>query len=363
MFTAQKYLIPPTATPPAVPSKLPTLDQNQMISGDLLTAPLIVAAMEIVKKNVPAALLAIPPSTYVKDSTVTYTADANATCYWPANQCVRRTDGNGYIADVVTCPGTQQWGLTYGKIIQFLGLGPIQSGGVSDTSDIRKQLGLMNLKATFFVVGTNILQYPQELIAHDQAGHQIASHTFTHHPLTSLTNEQIVAEIKYTEVLIYQAIKKIPSFMRPPCKFLTLIKFTHFDGDVDDRVRAILNSLGYRVVIWDRDSGDAETATGATALATIRSWFNSATSFISLQHDISAITGKIAMDALKEIQTLGQNFKLKIMPVSQCIGYAPYWDFNVTTAVSNTTTTRTSSIVTTTEAKSTAVITISQNQQ
>ncbi|RKO83330.1 hypothetical protein BDK51DRAFT_2822, partial [Blyttiomyces helicus] len=69
-------------------------------------------------------------------------------------------------------------------------------------------------------------------------------HTWTHHPITALTSEQLVAEIKYTEAIIYQTIGKVPLFFRPPY------------GDNDDRTRAIVAAMGYRTVVWNYDSQD-----------------------------------------------------------------------------------------------------------
>ncbi|KAJ1558740.1 chitin deacetylase, partial [Nowakowskiella sp. JEL0078] len=66
------------------------------------------------------------------------------------------------------------------------------------------------MTATFFVVGTNILTNPNQLQLHVSGGHQVGSHTWSHRPLTSLTNEQIVAEIKYTEAAIFREIGKVP---------------------------------------------------------------------------------------------------------------------------------------------------------
>lgn len=145
------------------------------------------------------------------------------------------------------------------------------------------------------------MQYPADVKRAYQAGHEISGHTWTHHPLTSLTNEQVVAEIKYTEAMIYNATGVVPAMMRPPY------------GDVDDRVRAIIWALGYRNILWttnpDRDTGDVScghlcvisltypdpllqadgatsAAEGAKILSTAQSqYFQAQPGFISLEHD------------------------------------------------------------------------------
>src|SRR6266540_4162629 len=75
-------------------------------------------------------------------------------------------------------------------------------------------------------------------------GHQIGSHTWSHTPLTTQTTEQIIAEVKWTEQAIKQAVNLTPRWFRPP------------QGDFDDRVRGILTQLGYKVALWVLDTFD-----------------------------------------------------------------------------------------------------------
>ncbi|KAJ3130388.1 chitin deacetylase [Nowakowskiella sp. JEL0407] len=291
-------------SPTAMPTNWPSIDQLQLINGALLTDPLVTNAMDIVKKTVPAELLNIPPSTYINGPTVTYNADVNKYCYWPATGCKRTIPGNGYIEDVFTCPTAGDWGISYAGNNERI------QGPTTETPKLRTLLDSMNLKATFFVAGSNVMQFPNEVTLHDKSGHQVAGHTWTHHPLTSLTNEQIVAEIKYTEAIVYKTIGKRMAYLRPPY------------GDYDDRVRAIANALGYRIAIWDQDSND--TSGAPTTLDVIKSWFNLKTGFVSLEHDITAGTTQFAVDALKAIQALGATFPLKIQPVATCNNHIWY---------------------------------------
>ncbi|KAJ1566133.1 hypothetical protein HK096_009004 [Nowakowskiella sp. JEL0078] len=107
-------------TAPKTPAKFPSTDQTVMITGDYLTDPLVTEALAIVNAVVPQSLLSISPSTYIKESSVTYNADAASTCYWPSNQCIRTADGTGYVKDVYTCLGTNQWGLSYGERMSLI---------------------------------------------------------------------------------------------------------------------------------------------------------------------------------------------------------------------------------------------------
>ncbi|KAJ3119630.1 chitin deacetylase [Nowakowskiella sp. JEL0407] len=301
-------------SPPTIPSVYPEIDQSIFITEALLKAPIIANAMAIVNKVVPKELLNIPVSTYIQYSNVVYKGDPIKYCYWPNNLCIRKSNGNGFIADAYTCLGTKRWGLTYDD-------GPTENyvNGVhsADTAEIRQNLKAVGVKATFFMAGTNIASYPEQAKANVAEGHQVALHTWTHHPLTSCTNEQIVAEIKYTEAALYEATGKVSTYLRPPY------------GDVDDRVRAIANALGYRIALWDAESGDSDDSyTPTQVLNNIKSWFSRTYSFVSLEHDINPYTSAIAVNALKAIAaykaTHNNAFPLTISDMASCNNHKAY---------------------------------------
>lgn len=133
----------------------------------------------------------------------------------------------------------------------------------------------MNLKVTMFVAGSNVYFNPDVLKSAFDAGHEIAIHTWNHPALTSLTNEQIVAEILYTEALIVSITGVKPRFFRPPF------------GDLDDRVRAIVAALGYENILWARDSGDFANPAGT--VAEVKKWFVAQPGFIGLEHDSKSL--------------------------------------------------------------------------
>ncbi|TPX64344.1 hypothetical protein SpCBS45565_g05946 [Spizellomyces sp. 'palustris'] len=313
--------------PPPMPKAFPPDDESQPIPASYLTDPLVTEALAYVESVVPAQYLQIPPSTFKSICTATYNADATANCYWPANLCTRDTNTNAFTADVYQCPGQNTWGLTYddGPIVNV-----VNGQHVNDTVALRNALvNLNDQKATFFVVGSMGSSVPDEIKATFDAGHHIATHTWTHWTSTSLTNAQFVAEMKYTEALIYKTTGQVPRFWRPPC------------GDIDDRIRAIASALGYRTVLWgtapDRDSTDADvtpsSAAHQTVLKKIKSWFVPQAGFISLEHDISTFTVGVALAALSAIKDMGSSFPLKITDVGTCLNEPWYRDVSGSTSV------------------------------
>ncbi len=100
------------------------------------------------------------------------------------------------------------------------------------------------LKSTFFVTGIQIRDHSDILKTEYQAGHEIASHTWSHRALTSLTNLEIIAELEYTSLAIEIVTGHRPRFFRPPF------------GDIDNRVRAIAKAMGLLPILWNFDTGN-----------------------------------------------------------------------------------------------------------
>ncbi|KAG0281431.1 chitin deacetylase, partial [Linnemannia exigua] len=141
----------------------------------------------------------------------------------PTDQCWR-TCQSCHADDVLTCPTPGVWGLTF------------DDGPTANTPALLASLKAANVKATFFVMGTNVVQHPEILKDEYAAGHHIASHTWSHAPLTTLSNAQIVAELKWTEKAVFDILGMKMKYVRPPY------------GDIDNRVRAICKKLGYIIV-------------------------------------------------------------------------------------------------------------------
>src|SRR5690554_4112907 len=100
-------------------------------------------------------------------------------------------------------------------------------GPSPDSPRLYDNLLAHNQTATLFIVGSRAISFPETLKRAYNEGHQIAIHTWSHPAMTSMSNEQIVAELKWTEKAIFDVIGVTPLYWRPPF------------GDVDNRVRDI----------------------------------------------------------------------------------------------------------------------------
>ena len=164
----------------------------------------------------------------------TAAAADSSRCWWTCGGCVRDSD-------VSTCPTQNTWGLTY------------DDGPAFYTPNLLSYLDQNSLKSTFFVIGSRAASLPAVLQTEYMGQHQISVHTWSHAaPLTTLTNEQIIAELGWCKKVIKDVLGVTPNTMRPPF------------GDIDDRVRAISLAMGLTPIMWTRISAAATFDTGGT---------------------------------------------------------------------------------------------------
>jgi len=179
-----------------------------------------------------------------------------------------------------------------------------------------------SLKSTFFVIGSRAVSFPAILQTEYIGQHHISVHTWSHSaPLTTLTNEQVIAELGWCKKIIKDVLGVTPNTMRPPF------------GDIDDRVRAISLAMGLVPIMWTRisatstfDTGDYYIHSGAiTSAMVLLNWeyimgnvSTLSTGFIVLEHDlfqqsVEIATGYILPDALARTP------KLTLQPVITCL--------------------------------------------
>ena len=120
-------------------------------------------------------------------------------------------------------------------------------GPSSMTSDLLDMLKESQVHATFFVVGANVMKYPETIKRMVAEGHTVGSHTWTHANLTSLVDphssnfnvSRFYYEIHETQELLFNLTGQRPRFFRPPY------------GAINDKVRVYLESLGYTIIMWN----------------------------------------------------------------------------------------------------------------
>ncbi|KAG0263620.1 chitin deacetylase [Mortierella polycephala] len=214
-------------------------------------------------------------------------------CNWTCQQCPAD--------DITACSAPNTWGLTF------------DDGPSTATPTLLDYLKTNKLSATFFVIGSNVINNPDTVKREITEGHHLASHTWSHNALTTLTNEQIVAEMKWTEKAVMDATGLRMKYMRPPY------------GDINNRVRFVLKKMGYIPVDWTGDAFDTNDwkMPGVTEDQAVTRFTKSlddyvasdkAKGFYCLEHDLNAGTVALA----QKLIPLGLTRKINIASVAQC---------------------------------------------
>ena len=71
-------------------------------------------------------------------------------------------------------------------------------------------------KATFFMVGSNVSQYPDAVRMMKAGGHQIGSHTFDHTDITGMSKAQFESDMNKTDDEIFNVCGSRSTAFRPP---------------------------------------------------------------------------------------------------------------------------------------------------
>lgn len=190
------------------------------------------------------------------------------------------------------------------------------------TAHILDVLATYNAKATFFITGNNInkgeIDTTQEFIdvikRADAAGHQIASHTWTHLDLSAISQKDRLNQMWKNEMALRNILGKIPTYMRPPYSSCT----GQCETDMAD--------LGYHVTYFDVDTDDYEHD-DPTLIQSSKDWFkgnitkagssSKTSAWLEIGHDIHQQTAYNLTDyMLNTLTSLGY----RGVTVGECLG-------------------------------------------
>lgn len=131
------------------------------------------------------------------------------------------------------------------------------------TPEVLDILDRYDVKATFFVIGSNVRLHPEILEDIRERGHVVAHHSVTHPQLDKVSPAKLEEEITLGTKLIEDVLDEKPTCLRPP--------YGARNSRVDERVRA----NGMEVLMWQVDTNDwkkpgagAIESTGASADST-----------------------------------------------------------------------------------------------
>ena len=156
-------------------------------------------------------------------------------------------------------------------------------------------LAARHIKATFFVIGENVAEYPEIVARAAREGHEIASHSWSHPNLGKMSQEGVRSQLKRTDDAIKSAIGKSPTLLRPPY------------GSITEREkRWIHDEFGYDIILWDVDPLDWKRP--GPAVVRNRILKETRPGSIVLSHDIHPGTVEAMPSTFDELEAKGFKF-------------------------------------------------------
>src|SRR6266513_1658435 len=113
------------------------------------------------------------------------------------------------------------------------------------TPKILDILAAHRIKATFFVIGENVVQHPEVVARAAREGHEIGNHSWSHPNFGKMSDEGVRSQVKRTDDAIKEATGTRPILLRPPYGSITA-----------RQKRWIHDQFGYQIILWDVDPYD-----------------------------------------------------------------------------------------------------------
>lgn len=162
-----------------------------------------------------------------------------------------------------------------------------------------------NIKATFYVIGSNVDLYPNVLRRTVSEGHEIGNHSYKHPVLSKMSDSAVREELSKTRDAVARAAGVQPRTMRPPY------------GALLQRQREwIHEEFGYPTILWSVDPLDWKRP--GPAAVTSRILTGTTPGAIILSHDLHAGTVDAMPATLDGLLRKG----FKFVTVSQLLAMA-----------------------------------------
>ena len=163
------------------------------------------------------------------------------------------------------------------------------------TPQILEILGRHQVKASFFLVGEYALRAPELVRRIAQEGHCVASHTFSHRELPTLSRDELARELTACKEVLRQLTGIDTRLIRPP------------RGRLDMRSLVRLKRWDYRLVHWSKTYSDYLQDGSSALLARIRK-LGLEPRDIALFHDNNPYTVEALAQMLPLWQAAGRSF-------------------------------------------------------
>ncbi|MBE6699463.1 MAG: chitooligosaccharide deacetylase [Ruminococcaceae bacterium] len=173
------------------------------------------------------------------------------------------------------------------------------------TERILKILAQYGVSATFFMVGENVINYPEAAKQVILAGHEVGNHTFTHPHIANLNEKAIFDEIGKCEDALEELCEYRPHILRTP------------QGALTPSLERCLLDDDYILVLWSLDTRDWDNKSTACIVQTVLN--NVKSGDIILMHDFIGHNSKTP-EALEKIIPVLLSQGYEFVTVSELLG-------------------------------------------
>jgi peptidoglycan/xylan/chitin deacetylase (PgdA/CDA1 family) len=109
------------------------------------------------------------------------------------------------------------------------------------TEELLDHLDEYDAKATFYVLGSLVSEFPEIVERTHAEGHELGNHTWKHDDLTTLSPDGLTQDLERTDKAIQKVTGELPTTLRPP--------YGALNGDVRKATR-------HPIILWDVDTMD-----------------------------------------------------------------------------------------------------------
>jgi peptidoglycan/xylan/chitin deacetylase (PgdA/CDA1 family) len=127
---------------------------------------------------------------------------------------------------------------------------------ISALESILRTLKENGIKAEFYVLGSEVKQYPEAARTIVRQGHAIQNHSWSHPDVERESEQDVRRELEQTQNIIKTVTGVTPSKIRPP------YGAGGFRGHLDPELVNVARELALTIVTWDIDTEDWKTPKG-----------------------------------------------------------------------------------------------------
>ena len=159
------------------------------------------------------------------------------------------------------------------------------------TEELLDGLRERGVKATFFLIGKSIENYPDTVKRMAEEGHLIGNHTYSHIQLSTVSTDEAYNEILRTNQIIEELTGQVPRYIRPPY------------GSYSEK---LLTRINMSPILWSVDPEDWNTTNVSQVVRSVVK--NVKCGDIILLHDIYKSSVTAALEIIDQLQDKGYVF-------------------------------------------------------